>query len=497
VKEGVAVRISAVANGTPYKQAWGTVQEWAVTWLDSSGNSAISTLTISDVFGSLPEYTFRQASDEIFRTTSGLLGHWPLRGDGSALVGTAPLVDNGGTSTDGGLLPLDEGTEQHQTLTSSGSGRKFTLTKLAVRGAWVVGLVVMSKPTGGAGDLLRLDVQRSPALPSGTMTLNWNGSNTFTITETGTAITGGPVTAADFPLAITINSAILAAGPNPPALQGITVNPTLSGGMQFTPAHLWMGVSAGPDLTALVGPRVDASLDPASRISALSAGPTITGLTAGTAALPNLEGRGASDALSALIYGMGARIRDNLDSTLSWISFPPSTATIALPAGELDPDFSYKTSDIGLYSDATIQWNDGTSTTVTRVTGTVRNQSAPTIEEVYPTRNQAISWAQWLVNNVDPAANARIPAISYDLATLTDAQRQTVASVTIGARVSLSGLPSQIPSSAIYIVEGISVDLGFDHWIVTLKLSPDVLSRLFIVGDAVQGKLDAGFLIGP
>lgn len=36
-----------------------------------------------------------------------------------------------------------------------------------------------------------------------------------------------------------------------------------------------------------------------------------------------------------------------------------------------------------------------------------------------------------------------------------------------------------------------------DAWTLTINLSPDVYSRLFILDDPVQGVLDGTYLLGP
>jgi hypothetical protein len=144
------------------------------------------------------------------------------------------------------------------------------------------------------------------------------------------------------------------------------------------------------------------------------------------------------------------------------------------------------------YTDATATWPDGTSYTSTR---TVRKKRSTSFEAVHASANGARGMADWLVNSPTPA---RFPRAPYDLATLTEAQRQTLCSVTVGARVALSGLPSQMPASSVTgICEGIEESVSDQEWTLTLKLSPDVLSRLFILDDATQGVLDSAYLLGP
>ena len=82
--------------------------------------------------------------------------------------------------------------------------------------------------------------------------------------------------------------------------------------------------------------------------------------------IPTLGDHDAADAMSALVAGMGARLVDDLDGTLTYVPFSPSGTAITLPTSEIDPELTWETSDVGWYSEATVTWPDGTSYTASR-----------------------------------------------------------------------------------------------------------------------------------
>ena len=504
VVKGVAYRISIKVGGTPSPRAYGTVQKWAVTWLDSIGNSAITTVTGTDVMGAFPSYTFWQPSSQGLRS-SGITPsyYWPrLDGDGetTSAFGSGTIVDNGVSATLGTMrLPLDDG-DSHTLFTSASGGRKMIAGISPALNEYRVSMAV-SKPST-SGTVLEL------AILSGNYGVAWTGSaftyNGLTASVPSTAVWPCVVAVRSWysggfentELIVTDSagsSASSAASTSGYGLKKVTVNPTLSGGATWSAGHLIVGTQGTSWATTLLGPRIPASVSAVSQLSTWSGGPTITGATVGECVIPSLDGRDAADAIAALVSGMGARLNDNMDGTITWVPFGPSTTPIALPEGEPDPGFTWESSDIGWLSDVTVSWPDGTSYTSTRADGERRSMA---IEGVHATRSRDLSYADWLVNN-PMGSEPRIPELKYDVATLSEAQRVTLASVTVGSRVALTGLPTQIPATCTLIVEGIDETITASGWTITLHTSPDVYSRLFILDDPVQGVLDAGYLLAP
>ena len=58
-------------------------------------------------------------------------------------------------------------------------------------------------------------------------------------------------------------------------------------------------------------------------------------------------------------------------------------------------------------------------------------------------------------------------------------------------------LPAWIPSGLTCTVEGFSESINNDAWTLTVNLSPDAYSRLFILDDATRGVLDSTYLLAP
>ena len=513
VVAGVAVRVSMWTGAAYSVRFYGTVQKWQVSWLNPVGTQAKVTVTATGTVGDFPSYTMKQASDEVVLKYSPM-HYWPLHDSeepAQPLAGAAKLFGNGGDGWGGAApLPMDDSGD-HPLFTSSVGKLTLTTTELAASPYWKVLLVILSAPTAN-GSILKV----------GPRTITWSTSGGFDISP-GVALgpTGLP---SSWPVVLEVSSAdtsslygqiraweadgsgvgtfadsaTLLGG----TLSTLVLNPTLTGGSEWGGAHLAVFRNDDdtllPPANTIAKELISSTRVPITGSAVSTIGDrfrmSVAGATPGNTVLPQVEGRTGSDILAALATGTGARIIDDLDGTLTWQEFPPSGTPIALPAFEIDPELTWETSDIGWTSDATVTWPDGSSYTATRPDG---KRSSMSFEGVHADRDRDRSWADWLVWNTASTGQARMPAAPYDLATLSDADSATLASVTVGSRISLSGLPSQMPSTLTLIVEGIDEQITDSRWLVTFKTSPDVYSRLFILDDPVQSVLDAGYLLAP
>ena len=523
VVQGVAVKVSAYAGGAWRVRFYGTVQNWSVQWLNALGTEAITTVTCNDSFGAFPQYELRQAADEVVRALPEAVLHLPLRDADApvlALIGaptiTATVPTAGGFGAGAVPLTMEEGTDAHPSFTSGAGGLQITVTDVPGAGGyeWRIRYVLHSRPTGTSCDLLKINGV------SGPLYLGWSAtlSLAFSATAGNSAATVGLALPTAYPIVVEVSrsgglitvsyadaSGTVTSGSSPAgyayrAPSSVMVNPTLSGGSTWSLSHLTVLTGLG-DATALgdfakaiLGSRIPVAVSAVTMLQGFTQGPTIAGTTVGETSLPVLEGRDSADAVGAIAAGMGARISDNFDGTLQWEAFPPSGSVIALPSGEIDPSVTWETSDIGWASDATVTWPDGTSYTATRPDG--RRQSVA-VEGVHATRSKDRSYADWLVWNTASTGSPRLQQAPYDLGTMADADAVTICSVNVGSRVSLTGLPSQMPTSLLLVVEGIEESITDAQWLVTFKTSPDIYSRLFILDDPVQGVLDAGYLLAP
>ena len=405
------------------------------------------------------------------------------------------------------MLAMDEGDTGHPVFKAASGGLTLSTTQQLVstsRGA--LHFVLMSAPSA-SGTLLRF-------YGGGTIqySLLWTAGSGLSLDPIGIYLmptqypvlvqlprsaSSAPSIRLGYADGTTVSTALTIGCPR--RTDALTINPTLSGGCQATIGHVFITDDpASADLSALasriLGGRIPTIESAVTMLQGFAHGPTISGTTLGETSLPVLEGRDAADAVGAMAIGMGARVMDNFDGTLEWIAFPPSGSVVALPSGEIDPSVTWETSDIGWASDATVTWPDGTSYTATRPDG--RRQSVA-FEGVHATRSKDRSYADWLVWNTASTGSPRLQQAPYDLGTMADADAVTICSVNVGSRVSLTGLPSQMPTSLLLIVEGIEETITDAQWLVTFKTSPDVYSRLFILDDPVQGVLDAGYLLAP
>ena len=514
VVAGVAIRVSMWTGAAYSVRFYGTVQKWQVSWLNPVGTQAKVTVTATGTLGTFPSYTLQSASNEAIRTYANSVYHWPLLGEAGVaaaepVLGSAALVVTGDETkwgTGAGPLPTDEAEGFYPTFTANAGGLRLLRNqdgsawpfKIAGTTVGHVLAVLMGPPTAA---LTIFTTGRIVA---------WDPTYGIYLTTAGT---GGAIMPTAWPAVVCYSSDTFANGgswlrvydadgnegqqqynPNVDYTAQVVVNSSTASGGSFSLGHLAMGTTPIASLSELGPALISRVTAAAPNVLAAAVGVTLTGTVDGETALPYIEGREVADVLATLATGTGARIIEDLDGTLTWQEFPPSGTPIALPAFEIDPEFTWETSDIGWTSDATVTWPDGSSYTATRPDG---KRSSMSFEGVHADRDRDRSWADWLVWNTASTGQARMPAAPYDLATLSDADTATLASVTVGSRISLSGLPSQMPSTLTLIVEGIDEQITDSRWLVTFKTSPDVYSRLFILDDPVQSVLDAGYLLAP
>ncbi len=513
VVQGVAVRVSMWANGAYRPRFYGTVQSWTVSWPASVAERAIATVMASDSLGTLPSYTLRQAADEVVRSAAGVRFHWPLRDSSApivATIGAGTLTDNGNEGLGLGtvLLPMEEGADQHPLFNSASTG--LTLTVLGLPGVadadpWRLRFILLAAPSAtcdmvtmrGPSGALTLGWSSSTGLRCGPMTGMGSPSSYPAVVEVGSYDPPGNQSQMRFATADgTVTSANVNVGYIYRAPTKLTVNPTLSGGSAWSVGHLIL-MSGDSDATelgdfaaAILAPRISGTTPAPSQVLGFAGSEvTITGATTGATTLPPLEGRDLADVMGALATGTGARIRDDLDGTLTWIEFPPDGTPITLPEGEIDPGMTWGTSNLGQVSDVTVTWPDGTAYTATRPDG---RRMSDSIEGVHATRLQDRTYADWLVHS--SLAGARISSAPFSLLTLPEATVETLCSVTVGSRVTLTGLPDQMPDELTLIVEGLDEVITESTWTLDFKPSPDIYSRLGIYGTDTY---DSGAIWAP
>lgn len=506
VVAGVQLRLSVYVSGAYRVRGYGKVQAWETNPL--SWYVAECSINAADALGTLPEYTLHQAADEILRAREHLVHHWPLRdteGPAQPLVGSAKLTDNGGTGWGaGGLLAMDEGTDQHPSMSAASGGLTLISDPLNVAPPYRILLVIMDSPGANCTIMSGLPGGHSIKYTQSTGIYYLSPENAG-----GASVSSYPcllelvVTATDTQLWMTDSGGgstlDSAAGASIGTLRQIKLNPTLSGGAAWGAAHL--AVSSSPQdidgmyLTALrlFGGRVPQGVGVGDVLTQLFAftGSTLTvsGMGYAEATLPQLDGRDLADVLGGVAKGLGGRLVDDLDGTLTWLPFAPSGTVVTLPAGFVVPKWG--TDDRAWLSDCSVTWPDGTSYNATRADGPRRSD---TIEAAHSTRNGDRGMADWLVNS---PTKARIPSVVYNMSAMSDANVLTVLNLVVGSRVQFPTLPAWIPSGLTCTVEGFSESIDNDAWTLTINLSPDAYTRLFVLDDATQGVLDSTYILAP
>jgi hypothetical protein len=504
--DGPAIRVSAWANGAWRARFWGTVTSWSVGWLESDegGRLSVCTVTATDILGSLPSATLRQASDEVLRRYAPTY-YWPLRDTASPAMpstGSVSLSDNGkeGWAAGGVKLELDEGDVAYPLFKSTSAGLKLTSPAMPRSVASRVALVVFGPPTD-ACDIIDFG--------AGSGTLRWDGAGFVlsaapadqVIPDSWPVVIGyfndPPYTSASWHLVGPEGSSFGVVGVpslTAPTTRRLVLNPTLSGGAEWSAGHLVVDSTLTMGrLGRLLYSRSDAY--PSAPAFVLSAAAevgqvlSITGALSGAIMLPPLEGRDAADVMGAMLTGTGARLVDDLAGGLRWVPMLDLATPVALPAGEVSPGVTWQTDSAGWRSDVTVKWPDDTEYAATRPDG---KRVSMEIEGVNPTRAQDRSMADWLVNTA--SGDPRLPMAPYDLATMTEAQKQSLCSVGPSTRVTLSGLPTQMPSTLACVCEGTEEQIGADSWTVTLKLSPDPVSLVGVYGTSTY---DSGAVYAP
>lgn len=504
--EGVALRVWVWVSGAWWARFYGTVQSWSVGWLegDEGGRFAICTVTAVDSLGSPPQAVLRSAADEVVRRRSPSYW-WPLRDDSGDAQPSAGTMVLKASSDDGcgagGQLPLDEGDAQYCLFKSGSGGRRLVSGTLTGGRFWSISLLVLSAPTGACS---LLDIN------GGDHVVSWTAANGFRLDGSGgyvpsswpvvirLSVVDSPTHGYDRLLLAAPGTAATVDYPTGtgPRLRSLRVNPTLSGGATWPAGQLVLTTYGSP--VGLLGSRlIDSTSAPKTApdfvLSAAGAADdtwsSIADVPAGEIILPPLEGRTAADVLGAMLAGTGARLVDDLAGGLRWVEMLEDSTPVAIPSGIVGQGLTWQTDSSTWRSDVTVTWPDGTSYTATRPDGV---RSSAQIEGVHATKAADRSFADWLVNTA--SAGARLPAAPFDLLPLSEATRLLLVGLDPGGRVSLSGLPSQMPASLTCVVEGVDETLTHQSWDLTLKLSPDLVSRVGMYGSSTY---DSGAVFAP
>lgn len=205
---------------------------------------------------------------------------------------------------------------------------------------------------------------------------------------------------------------------------------------------------------------------------------------------PAIEGASVSALMGDLARGSLGRIAADRSGGITVTAWDYSPSPVTAPAGEIDPGVQWVADPEADVTQVTMSWPDGSSYIVTD------SADRPTDLPGVLTQAAGRSVAEWVVKA--PAGAPRFPDAGYDLMTLPDATVAALCGLDVGDRITIPGLPTQLPSSSqTAIVDSFAETIGVDQWMLQMATSPDPRDALFIVGDATRGVVGAGFLAAP
>lgn len=229
------------------------------------------------------------------------------------------------------------------------------------------------------------------------------------------------------------------------------------------------------------------------------AGVSATATTRGTnrtTVTPAVDGASPVGVMGSLAAGSLARVAVDAAGNPVITSWDYLPTPITGPSGEIDPDVEWVADPDGSPTMVTMTWPDG------KVYRAIRSGERPTeLPGVLPYAIGA-SVAEWVIQSGSDAP--RISEAIYDLATLPVAAAVSLSVLEVGDRLTIDMLPLQLPAvpGSTYpwqtsIIDAITETIGADQWTIAFRTSPETRDRAFIAGDAVKGKVGAGYLAGP
>lgn len=147
--------------------------------------------------------------------------------------------------------------------------------------------------------------------------------------------------------------------------------------------------------------------------------------------------------------------------------------TLSAASQEIEADLEPKLDDQGLLNDITAEREGGISTrAVDSASVDDYGLYRDSITLLTTSDAEVQDAADWKVHTRS-TPEVRIPSVSVDLLNCTSAQKTALLVREIGDRVTLSGLPSQAPSSSMdFFIEGYTETIGAESYRMTFNLSP-------------------------
>lgn len=524
------IRFSEFLNGAWRYRFWGYVDSEPLAWGNSVGTDCRVNLTAIDAIAMLSRKPLRSVAVEATAARSGLIGYWPLT-EGDTVAATdqsgkgqpSLTVTQYGTGgeiawSSGVILPTDS--TGGIVFTPAGDNGQYLLSSnvIDLTSTWYVTVLVTPGAKDGyvfqigtssysigvwydtSTDKLsaietKVDSDGDPIdYVLSTTTNTWSGGamEILTVTPTTVKLASSGTTGTRHSSATMLDSLVAVGG-------GFSVESGRERMYSGEVKHfaLWSSSSAwGSTLTSdqTGGPAALTLLSTAVVKLAAWSGLTLTATVIGddrVLSMPRIEGMTAADLFTQFMQGTLSRIAAGRDGSIRIAGFDYLPTAVTAPSGVIDSTVEWAGDPEGNVSEATVSWADGTQ----YVAKSSNAGQARDIPGVVP-GSGGRSVADWVV--ATSAAPPRVPVAPFDLLTITTANAHALAMLDFGDLLSVPGLPVQLPSTTQGgIVDAFIETIGADIWTASIPTSNDSRGRMMIVGDAVEGRVTAGYLAAP
>ncbi len=520
VTQGKRLRVQVQVGATWYTRFVGFVERWEVGQWNRQASTALCTVLAVDALGYV-QRTLKPAAAEILEA-AGAVAYWPLT-DGGPLglcaLGRYPAAVVEQVGADGTIgwgggtgLPIDGSPPVIMAdNTSTTAGQRLLINPVRLPASFTVGWWGNFAESGTSNVLeLRQGAQRLDVTYEPSSSNHYKATERSTSGDTVTLESAGSMTGDEIEMVSCSSAGTIrlrsegGAGASRPSgfaqyqAAALRVGGSATAGTVAYPGSSFGHVFVLPsaltvaEMDTLAAQLEDAAAAPADELIGQALGwlgesPTVAYLGGQTSVVHvPPEGLSFSDLAEVYAVGSGSRFLVARDGTPTWVdrSYRPTPVEVPLPW--MVPDLVYASDTSGYVSECEITLADGSVDTYTR-TAPLREERIAA-QGVLTTDDLNRHAAEWIVEST--TGEGRIPSMMVSLMTLPAgtraADQATVLGLDVASRVTLTGLPAQIPDDQAMVIEGYEESIGLTAWKVVFNLSPDVSGRVLILDDATS-----------
>lgn len=167
-----------------------------------------------------------------------------------------------------------------------------------------------------------------------------------------------------------------------------------------------------------------------------------------------------------------------------------AASAMTVTAGDVDPSLLFLTNDALMFNDITATNPAGAIARAVNAQSVAdygtSAQSLTLLTTSSAEISDAANWKAQRAGAIDP----RCPNLTLDLMT-SPALAAAALQLTIGSKITLSGLPSQAPAASVDLfIEGWTENISLTAWTLTLNTSPGAMSNAWILDSTLYSQLD-------